>query len=122
MRSILDSIDVHVDCAHCDISFDISAAVVAESQELLEGGCPGSDYECPATLFATLVDRQALLRLGEAWRDIERSVHEAIGTVSLRAHPTLGRLLDVAQTPGEAAQVGSDVTVSLRGKKEEQTP
>lgn len=96
MPDIFDKITIQVDCAQCDQLFDISAAVVAESHELLEESCPGTDYECPASLFATLVDRQALRHLASAWREIEQSVQKSVGAVRLEAHPTLERLLEIS--------------------------
>lgn len=110
MTDIFDNITIHVDCAQCDQDFDVSAAVVAESQELLDEGCPGTDYECPASLFATLLDRRALRRLASAWRDIERSVQKSVGAVHLKAHPTLKQLLDVADggAPSDPDPAASD--------------
>ena len=124
MTDILDNIDIHVDCHQCDASFDIAAGVVAQSHEMLEDGCPGTDYECPASLFATLVDREALRRLADAWRAIEQSVRDSVGAVSLRAHPTIEQLLAAAQTPGDDRDAldsgGSDptaVTVTVGGRE-----
>jgi|GEM_PF-2616268 len=54
MPSPLTDIDVSVQCDQCG-EFTVSAGVVAESQRLLPEGCPGSPYECPLQLFASLL-------------------------------------------------------------------
>jgi hypothetical protein len=89
MTDILKDVDIHLDCSQCEASFDISAAVVAQSQELLEHGCPGSSYECPATVFSQLVDPGALRALVDAWRQVEQSAQGRADGVVLRVHPTL---------------------------------
>jgi hypothetical protein len=113
MTDILDNIDIHVACHQCDKSFEVSAAVVAESQELLDGGCPGTDYECPASVFAALVDRDALRRLADAWRQIERSVRDSVGAVSLQAQPTLERLLEAVEEGTVQDRDGSQSNATL---------
>lgn len=118
MTDILDNIAVHVDCHQCEQSFDLSAAVIAESHSLLDEGCPGTDYECPASLFASLVDRDALRQLADAWRQIERSVRDSVGAVSLQAHPSLERLLEAADEsppPSDTERRGA-ATVVVRGR------
>ncbi len=100
MTDILDNIDIHVECHQCDTSFDISAGVIAQSHDLLDGGCPGTDYECPASLFATLVDRDALRRLADAWCAVEASVRDSVGAVSLEAQPHVERVLEAADKEG----------------------
>lgn len=97
MTNIFENIDVHVRCANCTADFSVPAAVVLESQELLEGGCPGSEFECTATLFAQLIDREALHRLAVAWADIQESVRDSVCEVSLDARPSLRQLLTAAQ-------------------------
>lgn len=98
MSDILDDVIIQVECSQCDASYNISATAVAESQQLLEGGCPGTDFECPASLFANLADRDALRRLAQAWRDLLESAGEgSFGEVTLRAEPALKAVISAAQ-------------------------
>ncbi len=91
MSDILYDIRVSVECRRCDSQFEVPAAVVAESQEMLEQGCPGSAHECPAPLFAELIDKEALRRLVEAWRDVEASVSRSPLATSCRVARGEGR-------------------------------
>ncbi len=82
MTNILKELDVNVRCAHCG-EFTISADTIADSQRLLEHGCPGSPSECPAQLFSTLVDRSALEELATAWKNVEKSARAHNGRLVL---------------------------------------
>lgn len=81
MTHILKNIDVHVRCRQCG-DFHISAEVIANSQRLLAEGCPGSSYECPPQLFATLLEPSALASLERAWSALESTVRSPVRDVS----------------------------------------
>lgn len=102
MADILDNIDIHVDCAQCDVAYHIPASTVAESQRLIEEGCPGSEYECPASLFATLVDPADLRALAGAWRRVERSVRGRAQGLLLTARPAVSDRAVVQRDPALA--------------------
>lgn len=72
MTDILKDLNLDVHCDRCG-EFTVAADVISESQHMLERGCPGSPYECPAQLFATLVDKSALESLAKAWQDVQKS-------------------------------------------------
>lgn len=72
MKDRLSDVLVDVSCHQCG-DFTVAADVIAESQRLLESGCPGSPYECPAVLYASLLDPAALDALRAAWSDLGRS-------------------------------------------------
>src|SRR5699024_12848266 len=61
---------VDVNCDRCASSFKVPSSVVAESQDLMQEGCPGSEYECMASYYATLIDRKTLKSLEEACCDV----------------------------------------------------
>ncbi|PKN53834.1 MAG: hypothetical protein CVU56_29780, partial [Deltaproteobacteria bacterium HGW-Deltaproteobacteria-14] len=86
MTDILEHVDVHVACDQCG-DYTLSAAVVAESQNLLECGCPGSSYECPPALIATLVEPAALRSLERAWREVEQSAQRRADGALLHDRP-----------------------------------
>lgn len=86
MTDILKSVSVDVRCEQCG-EFTVGADVIAESQRLLAGGCPGSSFECPPTLFATLLPRSALESFERAWVELESAArspvrHLAVGEES----------------------------------------
>ena len=66
--------DLYVD-VHCDQcgDFAVRADVIAESQRLLADGCPGSAFECPPELFATLLEPAAVESLRNAGGSAERA-------------------------------------------------
>lgn len=94
MSEILENVEVHVVCEHCDTEFETSADVVARSQRLLEDGCPGESHECPARLFANFVDRAALRDLADAWQRVRDSVHAPAVDLELASRPTVEQTLD----------------------------
>lgn len=89
MSEILSNIGIYVICEHCETEFEMSADVVAESQDLMEGGCPGDTRECPARLFSNFVDRDALRDLADAWERVRESLHAPAVDVTLASRPTL---------------------------------
>lgn len=88
MTDILDHLDVHVRCSQCG-EYTVSAAVIAESQRLLEEGCPGSPHECPPQLIATLAEPEALESLSRAWHEVEGSVQRRADSVRMSEHVCL---------------------------------
>lgn len=61
---------IHVHCPRCDGAYDVPASVVAESQRLVEHGCPGtSSCECPASFYASLIEPAALEALAHEESD-----------------------------------------------------
>lgn len=62
MTDSLKNIVVDVHCEQCG-DFTVGADVIADSQRLLEEGCPGSSYECPPAVFAELLSESALASL-----------------------------------------------------------
>lgn len=88
-EDLLEIIEVHVRCTQCAAFYTLPASVVAESQRLLECGCPGSDYECPARLFATLLDPDALRALGDAWSTVVESARGRGEQLALTIRPSL---------------------------------
>ena len=86
MNEILQQIELTVCCGQCDRSYEVPLSVIAESQRLLEEGCPGSEFECAATYFAKLVDPTILQRLVSAWEEVEASarLHTDPGRLSAR--------------------------------------
>lgn len=62
MKESLKSIVVDVHCGQCG-DFSVGADVIADSQRLLDEGCPGSSYECPPELFARLLSESTLATL-----------------------------------------------------------
>lgn len=103
MSDILKHVDVQVHCQQCG-DFIVSADVIAESQRMLEEGCPGSPYECTPELYATLLDRSLLEKLALSWQAVERS----------------------ARKQGTSVQVASrlklDITLSSSEKERRSTP
>lgn len=97
MIDILKHISVDVHCDQCG-DFTIGADVIAESQRLLARGCPGSPYECPPDLFASLLDPSALEALEKAWVDLESAIQAPVRQVRLR----------------DASRVGSGVSTTTR--------
>jgi len=71
IMDLLKSTILEVECAQCDVAYSLPLVVVKESQELLDAGCPGNDYECAARYFAGLIDSAALEQLAVAWRAVE---------------------------------------------------
>lgn len=94
MSDILRHVYVDVHCSQCG-DFAVRADLVAESQRLLADGCPGSPYECPPALFATLLDRHAVESLERAWSDLEDAARSPVRRVSI------GDPLRVAVHPNE---------------------
>lgn len=76
MNDRLKDVMVDVHCRQCG-DFTVGADVIAESQHLLETGCPGSPYECPATLFASLLDLAHLGALETAWSGLGSAARES---------------------------------------------
>lgn len=70
MSEILRHLAIDVSCEQCG-DFTIGADVVAESQQLLAHGCPGSRHECPATVYAALVGPAALASLERVWGGVD---------------------------------------------------
>lgn len=73
MSDILRHLAIDVSCEQCG-DFTIGADVVAESQQLLARGCPGSPHECPATVYAELVGAPALASLERVWGAVDHPV------------------------------------------------
>ncbi len=86
MVDILKVLTVDVHCDQCG-DFNIGADVVAESQRLLAEGCPGSPYECPPELFATLLPESALESLQTAWNELESAARGRVRQISLDDSP-----------------------------------
>ena len=86
MSDILKHLDVNVHCEQCG-DFSVRADVIAESQRLLAEGCPGSVYECPPQLLATLLSSSGLKSLQRAWDDLQRSTQASIGQVTFTDCP-----------------------------------
>jgi hypothetical protein len=84
MTDLLKHVAVEVHCNQCG-DFTVGADVIAESQRLLAQGCPGSSYECPPTLFATLLEPSAIDALQRAWSALERTVRSPVREVSADA-------------------------------------
>ncbi len=82
MTNILEHCYVDVHCGQCG-EFAVRADVIAESQRLLEQGCPGSTYECPPALLATLLERSALESLEQAWTTLASTAHDPVQQVTL---------------------------------------
>jgi hypothetical protein len=82
MTNISRNLAVDVHCERCG-DFSVGADVIAESQRLLAAGCPGSTYECPPTLFATLLDPAALEALERAWRALEDAARSPVRHISI---------------------------------------
>jgi len=81
MTDILKHLAVDVHCDECG-DFTVGADVIAESQRLLAEGCPGSPYECPPELFATLLEPSAVKALQRAWGALEGAVRPPVREVS----------------------------------------
>ena len=73
-------VDVH--CDRCG-DFAIRADVIAESQRLLANGCPGSAYECPPELYATLLEPADLESLQRAWSNLDKTTRSPLRQVSV---------------------------------------
>ena len=86
MTNIFRRIKIHLDCPQCDKSYDFPLAVIAESQQLLDEGCPGSSYECVPSFFAELVDPEALKALARAWCDVESSANGKASGMVFEGH------------------------------------
>lgn len=84
MTDLLKHVAVEVHCDQCG-DFTVRADVIAESQRLLAQGCPGSSYECPPTLFATLLEPSAIDALQRAWSALESTVGSPVREVSADA-------------------------------------
>lgn len=84
MTDLLKHVAVEVHCDQCG-DFTVGADVIAESQRLLAQGCPGSSYECPPTLFASLLEPSAVDALQRAWSALERTVRSPVREVSADA-------------------------------------
>lgn len=82
MTDILKTLSVDVHCDQCG-DFSVGADVIAESQRMLADGCPGSPYECPATLFAALLPRSALESLEKAWSDLEGAARSHVQQIRI---------------------------------------
>ena len=82
MSDILKHVDVQVHCQQCG-DFTVPADVIAESQRMLEQGCPGSPYECTPELYATLLDRSLLEKLARSWEAVERSARRRGSSVQV---------------------------------------
>ena len=95
MTDILKHCYVDVHCGQCG-EFAVRADVIAESQRLLARGCPGSTYECPPALLATLLEPTALASLERAWSALEGGAHAPAEHVqlgdSLRIHERYPRM------------------------------
>lgn len=109
MTDILKHLDVRVRCGQCG-NYTISAAVVAESQHLLEEGCPGSPHECPPQLFATLVDPAALQALKDAWREVEASVRRRAEELLIRDRLQVEMTVEAAIAAAAAPAAGAPST------------
>lgn len=83
MTDILKSVTVDVHCDECG-DFAVGADVIAESQRLLAAGCPGSPFECPPQLFASLLDPSAVKSLQQAWRALEGAARRPVRDVTSR--------------------------------------
>lgn len=94
MSDILDDITILIDCSQCDAKFNITTSVVADSHRLLDQGCPGSHYECPASLFAEIVDHQSLRDVATAWRRLEDGLRNSNRAAELRINALLQRNVD----------------------------
>ena len=82
MTDILKTLSVDVDCDQCG-DCTVGANVIAESQHMLTEGCPGSSYECPPTLFATLLPPAALESLKKAWSDLEGAARDPVRQITI---------------------------------------
>lgn len=82
--NVLETSVLQVECAQCDVGYSLPLAVVKDSQDLLEKGCPGNDYECAARYFAGLVNSEALEQLSTAWQAVEDSVNKSNNHARLR--------------------------------------
>ena len=71
----------------------MSTDVIAQSQQLLTQGGPGSTYEYPPEFLATLAAPSALESLVRAWRKVQRSARRQGATLQVRARPGQGRVL-----------------------------
>ena len=98
LTDILKQLDVNVRCEQCG-EFSVSAAVIAESQHLLVHGCPGSPHECPAELFATLVDSSALESLVKAWEQFEKNARDRCGRALVVDRPHITISLEKERPP-----------------------
>ncbi len=86
MTDLLKHLVLDVHCDQCG-DFNIGADVIAESQRLLAEGCPGSPYECPPELFATLLPQSALESLQAAWDALESATRDPVRQISLDDSP-----------------------------------
>lgn len=82
MTDILKAVSVDVHCDQCG-DFTVGADVIAESQRLLARGCPGSSFECPPTLFATLLPEAVLESFERAWVELESAAHNPVRRVEV---------------------------------------
>ena len=82
MTDILKSVSVDVHCDQCG-DFTVGADVIAESQLLLAAGCPGSSFECPPTLFATLLPQSVLESFERAWVELEGAARSPVRRVEM---------------------------------------
>lgn len=109
MNDGLADVLVDVRCHQCG-DFTVAADAIAESQQLLETGCPGSPYECPVVLYASLLAPAALDALKTAWNDLGRSARASRRPVticdalcvSVRHRAQNGRAGVAAGTPHDA--------------------
>ena len=86
MADILKALSVDVHCDQCG-DFTVGADVIAESQRMLAEGCPGSSYECPPALFATLLPRDALESFEKAWSDLEDAAPSPVRQIAIEEPP-----------------------------------
>ena len=82
MTDILKSVSVDVHCDQCG-DFTVGADVIAESQRLLAAGCPGSSFECPPTLFATLLPEAVLESFERAWVELESAARSPVRRIEV---------------------------------------
>lgn len=99
MSDILKQIDVVVRCERCG-EFSTSADVIAESQRLLSGGCPGSPHECAAEIYATLLDPHKLRALSRAWNEVKRDAQRRATDLQIRSR----LCIEVAKSDADGAQ------------------
>jgi hypothetical protein len=93
VTDILKTVSVDVHCDRCG-DFTVGADVIAESQRLLAEGCPGSSYECPPSLLATLLPQSVLESLESAWSELQRATRSPVRQLSFDDSPRVASAND----------------------------
>lgn len=80
---IVDHIRIELPCPSCGGRYPLTLAQVLLSQAiLLHDGCQArAEDDCPPDFFAPLLDHATILRIQQAWRNLEEQATAAGGVL-----------------------------------------